>query len=389
MPRLLVVSYAYPPLGGIAIIRALTLAREAKKKGWEVAFLAVANDPLYLRDPSISTEAKPVWAYRYPIFTITNRFLRRLLPGKQFLWTQLDAFFDWVPDAVRVGKQLYKMWPYDAIFASAPRYSSLRVAAKLKKALGVPTIGDLRDSLLANFTFDYIHPWYRRLLQIYYNRLLSRFDKVTAVDLNAVKGVDQPYEIIWNGYDEEEFQGEVKRYDEFTISYVGTMYDQYDLQPFYNAVKRLQKSSPIPIRYLFVGSGCERVAKMAKKLKLDNFEVKGHVPRSEAIEVMRKSHALLSFAGDATDALGAKIFECARAGCTVLNLSRRHNIPWRFVEESGLAINVDSRSADSIEGAILQATTRTDYAPPNGIDQYSRQRSAERILQILDSLVQS
>ena len=387
MPRLLIVSYAYPPLGGIAIIRQLTLAREAKKQGWEVAFLAVANDPLYLKDPTISTEAKPVWGYRYPIFMITNRFFRRILPGKQFLWIFLDTFYDWVPGAVKAGKLLHEKWPYDVIFATAPRYSSLRVAAKLKEEFGVPAIADLRDSYLANFTFDYIHPWYHRFLQIYYNKLLSKFDKITAVDQNAVKGVDYSYEIIWNGYDENEFQGEMERYEDFTISYIGTFYEQYHLVPFLKAVRRLKKSSQIPLKFLFVGSGCEIVEKISRKLKIDNLEVMGRVPRAKAIEIMRKSHVLLSFAGDATNALGAKIFECARTGATVLNLSRRNNDPWRFVEETGLAVNVDSRNSKAIEDAILRATERTNYSPPSDIEMYSRQKSARQLLEIMEKQI--
>jgi glycosyltransferase involved in cell wall biosynthesis len=387
LPRLLIISYAYPPLGGIAIIRALTLAKEAHKQGWETALLAVANDPLYLRDPSIETESPPVWAYRYPIYLIINRFLRRILPGKRILWSFLDAFFDWVPAARLVGKMLFEKWPYDAVFASAPRYSSLRVAAELKESIGVAAIADLRDSLLYNFAIDYVHPWIRRFYHIYYNDLLSKFDMITAVDRNAVRGIDLPYKIVYNGYDEEEFRGDVPRYDEFTISYVGTYYPQFKVQGLLRALQTLPKAIRDSIRVQFVGDGSDIFKTEAREYGIDWIEIRNRVPRKEAIKIMRKSHALLVLSGAVTNALGAKIFECARSGATVLNLCQRGNLPWKFVNETNLATNVPYDNPRQIRNEILNAMKRGEHRPPEGIEKYSRQESAKKILSIIEDLI--
>ncbi|MBD3407684.1 MAG: hypothetical protein GF411_16320 [Candidatus Lokiarchaeota archaeon] len=389
MPRLLIVSYAYPPLGGIAIIRALTLARKAMDEGWEVAFLAVANDPLYLRDESLSTKAPAVYAYRYPIYLITNRFLRRLLPGKRLLWSFLDSFYDWVPDAVHVGKKLYKKWPYDVIFASAPRFSSLRVARKLKESLNVPAVADLRDSFIYNFAIDYIHPWIRRFWHIYYHNLLSKFDKITAVDYNAIRGINLPHEIIYNGFDEEEFSGDIQKFETFTIGHIGTIYPQYRIESLIKGILKIPLELRNRMRVLFVGDNTDVIRKMKNKMNLDFIEVRSRVPRDEAIEIMRRCHVLLVLSGAVTDALGAKIFECARTGATVLNFAKPGSIPWKFAEETGLAHNVAFDRPREIAKAIVHASKRESFDPPKNIQQYSRDAASEQLLDILSDLVKS
>ena len=227
MPKLLIVAYAYPPLATIGAIRPLTLAREAIEKGWDVRVLTVRNDTTIPHDPKLRSPVETVRAIRIPISYFT-RWLRLLLPGKGILWSFMDYQYDWVPTAVSAGKKIYKSWPYDVVFATAPPFSNLRVGIKLAERFHVPAIADLRDPFINNITRDFLHPQIKEFWARYYYNLLSRFNKRIIVDdciREDLRGLS--YTLIRNGFDETEFRTPApKRFDKFTIGLIGTVYPE-------------------------------------------------------------------------------------------------------------------------------------------------------------------
>ncbi|RDE17845.1 MAG: hypothetical protein C4K49_00900 [Candidatus Thorarchaeota archaeon] len=387
MPRLLIIAYVFPPLAGAAVMRPLVLAREARKHGWDAAVLTVGHDPKYPTDHTLKSPVRTARAYRYPFFLVINRFLRRLLPGKRILWSILDEFYDWVPSAVRTGRKLYRSWPFDAIVATSPPYSDLRVGARLARDLKVPCIADLRDPFTTNFVIDFVHPAVRRFWHDYYCSILRRFDRIVTVDRIISDEIPFHSEVIPNGYDEEEFSESPQRYPEFTIGYVGTMYAALDTRPLFEALRLLPESVRLSVRVLFVGAHSDLVANVAAKYGISNLATIPQVPRKEALSIMKKCHVLTIFGGTATEAVGSKLFEYARTGATVINVSRRDSGAWRFVEETGLAINVAVDDARRFAQIIEDTFRAGAYRVPKGIEKFSRQHSAASFFRLLDGLL--
>ena len=305
MPRLLIVAYAYPPLTTVGIMRPLNLALQAKNEGWDVRVITVTNDKAIPIGYSIKSPVKAIRAIRIP-FSYFTRWLRFLLPGKEILWSIMDFQYDWVPTAIITGRQLYKSWPFDIVFATAPPFSSLRVAASLSKKFNLPAIADLRDPFVNNFTRDFLHPHIKEFWSRYYYKLLSHFDDRIIVDdciIEELHGLS--YHMIRNGYDETEFNGKApKRYDTFTIGYIGALYEQYNIEPLFKAYDLLPNEIKQSSRILFVGKGSEIAARLASKYNIDQIETKHVVPREEAIDVMRRCHVLIFYG---SNAVGTKI----------------------------------------------------------------------------------
>jgi glycosyltransferase involved in cell wall biosynthesis len=386
LPRLLIVAYAYPPLATIGAIRPLTLAHEAVKEGWDVTVLTVSNDPTFSKDSSAVSPVRTARAMRIP-FSYFTRWLKFILPGKEMLWSVMDYQHDWVPTAIKRGKRLYKSWPYDVVFSTAPPFSNLRVGGALAEHFNLPSVADLRDPFINNFTRDFLHPWIWGFWKRYYYKLLSKFSEIIIVDdciRDELYGL--PHHLIRNGYDEDEFSGTPpERFSQFTIGFIGTIYKEFNLKPLFRAFELLPDHIHRNARLLFVGKASELAAKRAEEFGLSRVETMPVVPRKEALEIMKRCHVLVSFG---SDAIGTKIYEYARTGAKSIHIyETKSQHSYEFAEKYGLATSIRADRPAEIADEITAAYRHDSYDYPESTRRFTRRAAAREILGILKELV--
>lgn len=178
MRHLLVVSYHFPPAGGVPVRRILRFIRHLPGFGWRCSVLTADRpyDPFHPEDregldrlPELSRILRPparsaperVAALGYGALAS----LRGRLPGARDRAASLDdiaaggfrrwinhtLFFPdpkrwWIPGAVAAGRRLFEEDPFDAILATGYPWSSFVVAHRLGHAVGRPVILDYRDA---------------------------------------------------------------------------------------------------------------------------------------------------------------------------------------------------------------------------------------------------
>jgi glycosyltransferase involved in cell wall biosynthesis len=100
--------------------------------------------------------------------------------------------------------------------------------------------------------------------------------------------------VIPNGYDEDDFQGEVSpEKDFFTIAYTGTMTLQYRPQTFFKAIHALSEANPGKVKFIIAGSPDPDVIKAAEMSGIKSLtEFKGYLSHTESVEIMRKAAVL-------------------------------------------------------------------------------------------------
>lgn len=141
-----------------------------------------------------------------------------------------DRQIGWYFNAIREGKNLFREWTPDLIFATMPPFTSMLVANRLSKILNVPIIYDYRDLWTG-------HPYYSKST---FNRIIeSKIEKyliknatglvtVTNTWANHLKDkTSKPVEFVMNGFDPTDFISENQNnYDEnkITILYAGYLY---------------------------------------------------------------------------------------------------------------------------------------------------------------------
>ncbi|NHJ14707.1 MAG: hypothetical protein EAX95_13590 [Candidatus Thorarchaeota archaeon] len=386
MGKLLIVAYTYPPLATVGAIRPLTLAREASRQGWDVNVLSVEADYAIPRDYSVRSPVKATRAIRVP-FSYFTRWLKYPLKGKGILWSFMDYQYDWVPTAVAAGARLHNKWPFDVIWATAPPFSSLRVGVKLAERYGIPSIADLRDPFINNITRDFLHPWIKEFWSRYYHKLLSHFDRRIIVDdciIEELRGLS--YSLVRNGYDENEFLGQAPdKFQKFTVGFVGSVYKELNIEPLFLAFKNLPEEIRMNSMLLFVGKGSALAANYAKKHHIEQFEARPIVPRSEAIDIMKRCHVLVWFGANA---VGTKIYEYAQTGAMSLQIydsDDQHS--YRFAEEYGLSHNVRADRIDEISALLLEAYRRNHYDYTKHLKRFTREAAAKDILRIIEEVV--
>src|SRR6266446_9128060 len=163
--RVLFIAYQFPPVGGAGVQRVTKFVKYLPHWGWQPSVLTVANPSVPLLDNSLSADIPPetivrrarTWEPSYAFKASVSGgaagnhqgkvkpILRRTVRRLGTLLLQPDPNILWMPEALRVGNQLLKQIPHEAIVASGPPFSSFLVGAQLSRKNRLPLVLDYRD----------------------------------------------------------------------------------------------------------------------------------------------------------------------------------------------------------------------------------------------------
>jgi glycosyltransferase involved in cell wall biosynthesis len=149
MKKVLIVSYYYPPLGGVGIVKVLGNTRYLPELGWQTTVLCVRPDKDN-RTSSLSgiPAAKRIFAARLRFTALTIRVLAKLRLDARQGFLLPDNYIDWFLPAYRAGCSELRRQKYDMIYATVPPYTCGLVAACLSHRSGLPLVVDIRDPWL-------------------------------------------------------------------------------------------------------------------------------------------------------------------------------------------------------------------------------------------------
>jgi len=409
MKNVLLIAYFYPPLSGAGAVRPAEFSRYLPLYGWRTQVLTVMNDVDYPRDQSlwsvIPADQRICRAYRLPVFTILKRLARGALRSQTLLYSFLDPQYDWVPAAIALGKRMLRTERFDAILASAPPYSALRVARALREFSGLPAVADIRDPFTANELAVFPTRFHRSFYRIYERRLLANMDHILIAsaryfsDIRDAVGLRSvPITHVPNGYDPEEFEGtEVSPPTErFVLGYIGSIYGPLSPLPFFRAVRGALDKQPLLAEYLrmrFVGRMDKTaVLRSARATGVEDFvEVLGFRPHVEAVQLTKSCHALVTFGGMVSKSIPAKVYEYAAAGRMTISFEKPGMLSG-FMSNNGLGWDIDGDDPTQGADIILSLFTKFISGEPlpspakaNRI-RFSRRELAGKVAQVLDSV---
>jgi Glycosyltransferase Family 4/Glycosyl transferases group 1 len=360
--KLLLVSYLFPPAGGISVQRMLSLAKYLPQWGFEVHVLAAWNpttptiDRHLLRQIPSTVRVHRTFTPEVP-FNVKRRmwgWLSSARPkpsgrpappcvnGSSRSWKSnvVDAarkLFSpdpevvWVPFALRRARSILRREHIDAVVVTAPPFSAFLIGNALRREFPhIRLISDFRDDWLRFFlgTFDFQKSAAvkRRAEQIE-RETVERSDRVVLVT-RALQGEmrarypDQPAEkflCVPNGYDPAVFENFRPRRHSgagIVVTYTGTVYSTTSARYYLDALDSLPEPIRSKVETRFVGRIAqeERPFLENRKSKITEY---GFVPHAEALRVMEESDFLLVTMLDPT-ATSGKIYEYLPAGKPIL-----------------------------------------------------------------------
>lgn len=400
MPRkkVVIITYYWPPSGGIGVHRCLKFAKYLRNYGWEPVIFTAENASYSVYDESnFKHIPAEIEVHRIPIIEPFNIFKKvsgrkahespnpvyvrsrkRSWIDELAIWIRGNLFIPdarayWIRPAVkRISRYIVKEGNIDAIFSDGPPHTNTRIAYHVVKRTGIPWIADFQD------------PW----TQVDYYKLLkvSRFAdnihkkmeqdvfrlaaKITIASPSWAKDLEKigagNVSVLYYGYDEEDFSGDAmssagrleltplsKR---FVINHAGLLgMDRFPdkfLEVLAELGSEIEDFNKDLLIY-FPGEVDYTIKNYIRELGLENNTLyPGHITKDLAVASMRLANLLLLPLNKAENVKGrlpGKLYEYLRSYTPVLALGPEDSDVNKILKETRTGRCLDYQNRDEIK----------------------------------------
>ncbi|RYZ00076.1 MAG: glycosyltransferase [Chitinophagaceae bacterium] len=364
-PSILIITYYWPPSGGAAVQRWLSLANELAGRGWDVHVLTVdekyATYQLY--DESLVADIHPgITVHKTKTFEPFG--LYKLLFGKNSI--PKPAFADeskpslvkkasrfvrgnfFIPDprkgwkgyAVPKALDVIDRFGIKNVITAGPPHSTHFTGLAVRRQRPVRWIADFHDLWTDVIYYDMLYhlPVVKRLDRKLERTILEGADLVLTVGekykeklLQKSKALaPEKIRIIRIGYDEGRFAiaPPPRRSTEFTITYSGSIADFYRPEVFFRALKHVVDRHPeVAFRLRFVGVLSQGIRQTIAAEGLQaQFEETGYLPHREAVAYLMATDVLLlvnPVTKDEDMVIPGKIYEYLAARKPIITITKK------------------------------------------------------------------
>ncbi len=432
MKKVLIISYYWPPAGGIAVHRCLKFAKYLREFGWEPV-ICTADNPEYpvldkgnFKDvPGGATILKTKIWEPYNLFKfitgkkkeerIHNIFLEEEKPSfghKLGIWIRGNIFIPdarkfWIRPSVKFLTTYLKETPVDVLFTNGPPQSTHMIAYGVKKKTGIPWLADFQDpwTQVDYFPQLMLNPISQKIHETKEQHVFRWADKVTICsdtwkrDLESI-GANNVGVIVW-GYDEDDFKNiNVPLSQKFTLSHYGSLGPDRNAKILWKALSIIaaeneQFKNELEIELAgFVGHAIiDELESLGLKSNLRLFE---HLSRKETLERMHRSQALMLILNNMPNVNGrlpGKLFEYLASRRPILVIGPEES------DASKIVLGVNAGSTCGFHDLDATIKTVNEFyekfkqgklvSNQTDISQYSNRNLTKKLASYLDQIIKS
>lgn len=393
MKKVLIISYYWPPAGGVAVLRNLKFVKYLRKFGWESIVYAPENADYSQIDLDNFKEIPAgIEILKHPIiepFSLFRKFTGRKetdktnpvyvrenssgLLDKFSIWLRgnffiPDARFLWIKPSVKYLSKYLDKHNIDAILTDGPPHTNTVIGQVLSEKFNIPWLADFQDPWTQVDYYKMMH--IGKMADAKHRKLEQKTLKIAAQitvaspswaeDLKLI-GAKNP-KVLYYGYDEDDFiDSKPKPSDKFIISHAGLL--GIDRQPdtFLQVLSDICKDDPIfkdKLQIKLAGVVDFTVKQKIKDCNLENnFIDLGVVDRKVAIQLMLDSSLLLLPVNKAENAKGrlpGKIYENLRARKPILSLGMKGSDVEGILKSTQAGINCEYDDYETIKDFVLK-----------------------------------
>lgn len=437
--RLLLVAYAFPPVGGAGVQRPLKWVKYLHRAGWQVTVLTPRNPSVPVRDDSLLEEVPEETVFLRPktlepSYRWKSRFNRdvltrprKWLPSKQWLRAAIGGLLQpdpqilWYPQAVSFAERHLRQVSHEVILVTAPPFSSFLIGTSLRRRCRLPLILDYRDEWdLSNQYLEHASrgvssQFIQERMQRYVLRLADAVIATTQASkqrlqekIQQVQGHAQAV-CIYNGYDEEDLRettltSSVPPVPDgcFRLVYTGTLWNLTSLEPLAIGLELLHRRSPdlaSRVELVCVGRKTLEQRQYLERLKQQTscrvLDI-SYLPHEEIIPWLRSADALCLLLTDAPGAervVPAKLFEYLALRKPIMGLLPEGESS-QLVEEYAQAGFFLPQSpvalADWLGNALSKSSPPAWKYPSvaGNVEVFRRDKQTERLLAVMENVTQ-
>lgn len=431
MKKVLIITYYWPPSGGAGVQRWLKFSKYLPASGWQPVILTV--DPEYAfypqKDNGLLEEISPglevfyakaptMVSYIYKLFTGKREipyggFVNETNPGmiqKLFRFIRgnffiPDARVGWNRFALRLAMEIIKSSKIDAVITTSPPHSTQLIGLRLKRKLDINWIADLRDPWTDIYYAGMMYQMapakkINRSLEL---KVLESADRILATcnstrdlfrsKISKNKQADNILTIT-NGFDEEDFTGLEKiTPDRFSITYLGTFANNYNIDVLLRALKDYTTRETKKVTLCFIGKTDEHIAGYLKKQQFLSLEIKPYLEHKKALGYLARSSALLIVIPSkikAEEMIPGKLFEYIASGRPIIAIGPKDGDVAEILRITNAGRTFEKEDHKEL-GAYI---SELDEKFKNGefevnsfsTEKYSRKNLSKEIASVLDSI---
>ena len=439
--RLLLITFFFPPIGGVTVPRMLGAVLHLPAHGWEATVLTPRGSAYHLQDPGLEAAIPPgTRVVRTGIIEPAGmrRFVSRALkrgsaPGSAtrdaarptFRTGRMERirrtlFFPddqllWLPFALVAALREHRRRPLSAILSSSSPVTAHLAGGLLARSLRLPWVAEFRDPWVGN-PLAHRLPWFHRQLQ----RRLERWivsnaarcvfvtPSLTAMYQRRYPAIKDRFVTVTNGYDlaiggldgPAADAGDAAPPvrgpgDPVTLLYAGTYDRPLELEIFLEGLRRYdaQRGGGPRVHVEFVGhasDACLGVVAGATDLA-DLVTVSGYVAREVALRRVAAADGALLLLGTGPDMglfIGGKLYDYIGMSRPLLAMLPAGDA--RQLLEGLRWGSLAWPEADSVCDAIkrfVASTSGGGVADPNGL--YERGAIVARLAVVLDEATEA
>lgn len=386
-PRVLIISYYWPPSGGAGVQRWVKFVKYLRDFGWEPVVYVPENpeypslDATFANDLPDGLEVikRPIWE-PYTIYRkLTGKGNEPINAGfisenarkgwKDALSIRLRGNFlipdprcFWIRPSVRFLSGYLKQKPVQALVTTGPPHSMHRIGYGLKKRFpDLPWLADFRDPWT---NIDFYHELgLTRIADAVHRRMERQVVRQADAVVVVSGGMMQEFKalkpkrlvMIPNGFDTADVRHTAVRPDaRFTISHIGTMNAARNPEVVWAAIRQLCDENIFfkkDVKIQLIGKVDFSVLESLKKYRLDDkAEKTDYLPHTEAIRRQQASQVLLLIINNTPNAKGiltGKFFEYIASGRPVLGVGPSDGDAAQVLDETAAGRMVDYEDVET------------------------------------------
>ncbi|MGB3589647.1 MAG: hypothetical protein WBA23_24080, partial [Tunicatimonas sp.] len=238
MKRVLIISYYWPPAGGISVHRSLKFAKYLPQFGWEPIIYTAKNAQYpYLDQSNFKDIHENTTVVKHPIIEPFGLF--KLISGRKKdeslnnivhvrdrkhrwiddvgIWVRGNFFIPdarslWVRPSVKFLTKYVQENPVDAIFSDGPPHTNTRIATLLHQKTGIPFLADFQDpwTQVDYYPLMKLTSWADQKHQKMEQEAFQAASKITIASPRWKKDLEslgaENVDVLYWGYDEDDFK---------------------------------------------------------------------------------------------------------------------------------------------------------------------------------------
>lgn len=408
--KILLITYYWPPSGGVGVLRWLHMANQLSDFGFDVTVLHPKNADYPQFDHQLSEQIHPkIKEISVPIFE-PQQVLKKIRPKKEtsgntafqssggFIQNLIlniranyfipDARMFWIKPASNFLKKHLKDNQYDFIISNGPPHTCHVIGYYAKQ---------MQPN--ANWIADFRDPWQeidyfaqlpltaqkRKKHQELEAKIIQNADAVTTVSpswksLFKEKGAKR-VECFTNGFSEKQFERTTLKNKQapFTIRHIGSIDESRNPSILWETLRQFPK-----IQLELIGNVSQEIQQ--EVAKIENISVFGQINHQKAIELMQTSDALLlcnSEVGANKGRIPAKLFEYIGAKQPILYFGRLDNDAAELIQKNQFGICLPYSTDEQEVKTALSKIQNLRPNTANNITQFSRREITNQYAQFL------